>query len=292
MSIKVIGFASWEPRCPMGWDLTLRHSGASSGCIFFYAQYAKWSKANRDVIQELNDGWGTIVKWRELDVGDPANCWRFVQRSIDESVSQGDTVVVDISTMPRDVIWEVFWGCHRRGAEVAAVYHKPASYSKEWLSRDPGRPRLVYKMAGVANPMKRSVLVITAGYDFQRAKQLFMWCEPEMMRIGLQGGEPFSGNSARMDEYRREFRHEAAVQFFEIDSYSEDNGLASVEDAVSPFVGSHNIILASLGPKISAIALYKLQRKYEDVALAYAPSNEFNRDYSVGLGESIWCNAF
>ena len=43
--------------------------------------------------------------------------------------------------------------------------------------------------------------------------------------------------------------------------------------------------MSSLGPKPSAIALYRLKKKYPQTSLAYTPSNEFNRDYSYGIGE-------
>ena len=45
--------------------------------------------------------------------------------------------------------------------------------------------------------------------------------------------------------------------------------------------------MTSLGPKLSAIALYLLHRKYAGTSLVYAPSNEFNKDYSNGLGEAV-----
>ena len=47
------------------------------------------------------------------------------------------------------------------------------------------------------------------------------------------------------------------------------------------------MIMSSLGPKPSAVALYKVCRKIPQVALVYAPSKEFNKEYSYGIGRKI-----
>ena len=52
----------------------------------------------------------------------------------------------------------------------------------------------------------------------------------------------------------------------------------------------YNIILSSLGPKIGSLALFLVKQRLPEVALAYAPSNEFNRDYSKGLGSCLYGN--
>jgi len=45
--------------------------------------------------------------------------------------------------------------------------------------------------------------------------------------------------------------------------------------------------MASLGPKLSAVALYRLHKKYPQTGLVYAPAKEFNPQYSYGITESI-----
>jgi len=51
------------------------------------------------------------------------------------------------------------------------------------------------------------------------------------------------------------------------------------------YLEKYNIILNSLGAKISAISLFKLWLSYPQLALSYIPSKEYNKDYSSGIGE-------
>jgi hypothetical protein len=60
-----------------------------------------------------------------------------------------------------------------------------------------------------------------------------------------------------------------------------------MDEAVFAALSDYNVVGTSLGPKVSALALYQLARKYKEIALAYAPSREFNPQYSSGIGEML-----
>ena len=75
---------------------------------------------------------------------------------------------------------------------------------------------------------------------------------------------------------------------FELDSYNGDHGFINILSLVTPLLKDHNVVMSSLGPKPSAIALYQIHQRFPMIGLAYAPSREFNPEYSAGIGESIW----
>ena len=66
-----------------------------------------------------------------------------------------------------------------------------------------------------------------------------------------------------------------------------DHGQAVILEQIRPYLDSHNIVMSSLGPKLSAVALYRIQREHPQIGLAYAPSREFNKDYSSGISDAI-----
>lgn len=186
--------------------------------------------------------------------------------------------------MPRDVIWELFWLLEWRGIGADYVYHRPQAYDKEWLSRDPERPRLVYKLSGLSKLGAKTTLVVSAGYDLERTRQLRRFFEPEITLIGLQAVEGDGQNDKQMVRCREYFRAAPRVHLFELNAYGEDHGQAAIEASLAKYSGSNNIIMSSLGPKLSAIAMYRIQKARPEIALAYAPSREFNREYSKGTG--------
>jgi hypothetical protein len=74
---------------------------------------------------------------------------------------------------------------------------------------------------------------------------------------------------------------------FEMDAYSEDHGFRAIVEKVKPILPDYNLIAASLGPKTSAIAMLRIATMFPEIALAYAPSRQFNTFYSSGIGDSI-----
>ena len=89
-----------------------------------------------------------------------------------------------------------------------------------------------------------------------------------------------------MEEYV-ELKEEFGCEMFELDAYAPDLGRRAIADALKSFGESHNVIMASLGPKPTSISLYRLQRARQDTGLVYAPANEFNESYSIGIGDCI-----
>ncbi len=286
--LDLITFASWEERFLARFVANLHDRRVTSSVIYYLAEFANWSQANREKARRSGDENGVQVSEISLRVAQPADNWRKLLADIPERIPQGGKVLVDLTTMPREFIWIVFWFLEFVHADVEFVYSSPKEYNKDWLSRDPQRPRLLYKMSGIAHAEKRVCLIVMAGYDVDRTQQLINFYEPAVTFLGLQRGEVGSVNNVKMDENRRRFSGEPDTCCFSVDAYSDDQGEADILAQVSSYFDSHNVIMSSLGPKLSAVAMYRIQKRYPQAALAYAPSREFNREYSTGVGSSYW----
>ena len=205
--------------------------------------------------------------------------------SVEDAIQNCQNVQVDISTMPRDIIWYLLWLLEQDSIEIRYVYHSPNSYGDDWLSRDPQAPRLVYKLSGIASPSDKTALLVTAGFDLQRVKRLIDWYEPAKLMIGLQSKSQFKQNEDEMKVHRDTFEKEHNCMIFELDAFAEDRGMAALQRALKQLDPSYNLIMSSLGPKLTAIALYQLQRQNRKIGLVYAPSNQFSKEYSIGIGK-------
>lgn len=134
----------------------------------------------------------------------------------------------------------------------------------------------------------RTALVILAGYDVDRVRHLVDVFEPAVTLLGIQADSLDPLNPAKMKAVIDEFAGDNSVMTFSVDAFSPDRGKSQVEQMIGSIHDSHNIVMASMGPKLTAISLYELHRQNENLGLVYLPSGEFNRDYSKGLGESLW----
>jgi hypothetical protein len=220
-----------------------------------------------------------------MTAGNPAGNWNQIQKDVAEIANTHPGAHVDISTMPRELIWTLFWSLHAAKIPIVYSYHCPEAYHEEWQSRDPKRPRLVFKLSGIAQLDRRTSLIALTGYDSQRTAQLIRFYEPEMSFVGLQKGDVNKGNSKHMDEQRHLFSQDPSITQFDLDAFSEDFGEGEIYKHLHKIIGTHNVIVGCLGPKLSAVAVYRLHRKHPEIGITYAPSGEFNREYSTGIGQ-------
>lgn len=282
----LITCASWEERFGIGLAHDLESYRPAGVFMFYLDQYEEWSAEARINVSAMCAERQITLRQRRLNWDQPATNWRALRECLLASDLKATRVVVDLTTMPREVIWAILWLLEYRAASIHYVYHRPQSYNSDWLSRDPGKPRLVYKMGGVARLGARTALVSLAGFDRERTGQLIQHFEPSVTLLGLQHSDGDAQNDARMRahaDYVKQFR---SAETFAVNAYAADHGQAAIERAIEKHLNSHNLILSSLGPKLSAVALYRIHRRFPDVGLAYAPSREYNQAYSAGLQTS------
>ena len=284
----LIAFASWEDRFRIGFDRNLEKVGVGKALVFYFGSYADRTQANRQVVDKICKKKNIEYIPVQLDIDKPADNWRTVMESIDKILIESRKVLIDISTMPREIIWYVLWMIEQNNVIALYVYHSPRKYGDDWLSRDPRAPRLVYKLSGIAKPSAKTALLVTVGFDPPRAERLIRRYEPAKLIIGVQSSSRFPRNDEMMEVYHEtinKYDKEYDCKIFELDAFVEDRGMAAIQEVLEPLGSSYNIIMGSLGPKLTAITLYQLQRQREEIGLVYAPSNQFNQDYSSGIGD-------
>jgi hypothetical protein len=283
----ILTVASWEPRFWLGFQQLLNQHAPANVTMFFYAEFSFNSASTRRMVRELCDSRQIVLRESELSFGDPVSSFKAIYRTVAEVNLTEESVVIDITTMPREVIWILLDLLDGQAATIDWAYHRPERYNDEWLSRDPDRPRFVPKMGGVPKLGAPTKLLIMSGFDIERTKQVMIFYEPEITLIGVQSGSQFGNQEMNVSKHEREFKHSPGVKLFETNAYSIDQGYSAIEQELRDHVGNANVIMTSLGPKPSAIALYRLHKLHEATSLAYAPSKEFNIEYSYGISNTI-----
>lgn len=282
----LITTASWEERFLQGIKKTLKADTLVRIIMYFIDDYATWTEDNRQIVRDKARSMGIELREQELKASNPATNWQVMRKTILE-VDDNQSCLVDLTTMPRDIIWTTLFLLELKKARINYIYYSPGSYNSEWLSRNAQHPRLIYKLSGISMLGAKTALVAIAGYDLERVRQLRQFYEPSRTIIGLQATAGDADNEARMNVYRERFEGLANVKLFELDAFGADHGRSAIWEEVSDVIESHNIIMSSLGPKLSAVSLYQIQRANPGIGLAYAPSLEFNKQYSSGLGQAF-----
>ncbi len=244
------------------------------------------TRSNREALAETSVT--TNISIRETMLRrQPKEVWFSIQETLKTANLAGRSVMLDISTMPREVIWWSLKFLQRENCAVSFVYHRPGGYSQEWLTRDTGEPRLVYQCSGIARLGQPTGLLLLSGFDLDRAQRMIQYFEPSLVLLGIQGGNQFENISKNIDPARALTDRMTLAKPFDVNAFGEDMGFQAMLDAIHPNLASHNFIAASLGPKVSAISLFRLHSTYPEIALTYAPSRQFNSEYSTGIGDAI-----
>lgn len=288
--LVLISTVSWEERFVEGLKRIVGQETPRSVVLFHYAGLGHDTDAHCRRGTAVCEDAGCDVKVALLDYQDQAESWRSIREEIEHIRSAGfEDVLIDISTMPRETIWAVLLLLEKAGLGGRYVYNRPGDYGP-WLSRDPGKPRLAMKLAGEMAFGLDTMLVVVTGFDEDRTIQLVRAFEPVVVQLAMQGGSQFGNRDRNVEKHQKALPGEergGRVERYSVNAYAEDHGFGTLVDRIRSHVGKKNIVMASLGPKLSAMSLYRVQRHFPTTALVYSPASEYNRDYSTGIGVSV-----
>ena len=287
----LILYPSWESRSYSGFLRDLKKSSFSDSIIVRNATHhcEEAKKQIEEICKKCTEN-SINISYLDID-NDVANNWRIIEEKIGEFVDKEDKISIDITTMSRNIVWSLLYFLRAKVKDVDIFYHKPETYNNDWISREPEQPRLLFKHSGIYDLAKRTTLILVTGFDEDRTKYMLYKYEPQKVYLLVQEGEQFN-NKQRNDEAT----HRAVCEDFglskdnilskQIDSYSPDFGFEVVESVIKE-ENQSNVILASFGPKPSAISAYRCYMQHPEIALCYLPCKDYNIDYCQGIGESL-----
>lgn len=285
----IISLASWEPRFLLGIEKILdKYEKPKMMITYYFKEYAPITCQARGKVKKIVTELGIQLVEHKLSFNKPDESWRNIFDTIFRDKYDYKNTLLDLTTMPREIIWTIINFLKEKESTVYYAYHCPDSYDSKWLSRDPKMPRLVYKLSGISKLGRPTKLVLMTGFDLERSKQLINHFEPETTLIGIQQGDQFNNQELNAEKHKGEFTNQQGCKLFYINAYSGDHGLKTIEQYVDPHLNNANVVLSSLGPKLTSISLFKYHIKHPETGLVYAPSGEYNIAYSAGIGESYF----
>lgn len=288
MNILMV-YPSWEERSALGFDKDLESAKFDRVILFENAapiNSEKISPVIAEIAKKCDDN-RILYDKIPLDFNS-ASSWG-VMKDLMDSINSDDSIKLDICTMSRNLIWALLFFLKERVANVDIVYHQPYKYSNEWLSRDAELPRLLFKHSGIVSIEKQTLLVIITGFDLERTKQLVYFYNPSRVILLIQKPNRLDDNTRNTSKLHANecLKMGVKTDVEEIDCYGEDWGYDVIEKVVSENLNNYNIVVSSLGPKLSAVSVYKTFLKHPEIALTYIPCREYNVNYCEGIGNSF-----
>ncbi len=278
---------SWEERSWLGFykncdDISIKHviaikkrnpinGGYIDNCIKKIEQYCSDKHINyEELIWDDN----------------PSHDWRNLSCYFD-NFTINECIYLDITTMPRDIIWTLLFFLNQKDSTINIRYYQPESYNDTWLSKEPVAPRFLLKHSGIMELGKPTCAVIITSFDEERTKQIVSKFEPQKVVLCVQSGQQFSNHNRNLSDKHEYICKELGITditTIEFNSFSEDFGEKALDNIINS-LSDFNIIVASFGPKPSSIGAYKVCEKHPEIALCYVPCKEYNVKYCKGIGD-------
>ncbi len=209
-----------------------------------------------------------------LSIDNNKENWETIKRTIEESGI--NEALINISTMPRNIIFFLLHFLKVNDINAETIYYNAEKHDTN-LTENPQLPQLVLQHSGVFESKNSTILVVLLGYDEERLYQLYNYFEPEKIVIFSEKQHKTTINK----ELNFNFDGIQSEEY-QVNSFEKDNVFNSLEDKVTPLLQTHNIILCSLGPKLSSVEVFKYNNKHQEVALCYVSSAIYSLTYSAG----------
>jgi hypothetical protein len=286
--IWLISMASAEDRFILGSSHLQEKYTVLGSSLLVSSQLKKISQQNINQ-QSINFQDSLLVY--EIDMFDQKTTYFTILVLIEKIISHYNEtefkIVIDISTMPREVIWQILILLEDFKTDADYVYFPPEKYSIEWLTQEPKVPRLVLRRSGNTFYGRNTAIIATSGFDIDRTRRAIMFFEPEVVHLGVQSGPQFDSQRRNAERHRDELQGELSnLKLFEYDASAPDLGYSLLKKQVMKLSKKYNVLLTSLGPKLSAISMFQISIDYPDVGLFYVPCGEINKNYSTGINLS------
>ena len=289
-NVLYIVTASWEGRFLEGARRVVKENNCTNALCFWFEDYeARTAEARKIFKQEFASLNPKLEKLRLLGAeGSPsgnADLWRRIFEVLAEHLPRADSFVFDITTTPRVALWIILDLLTEAKIPGIVYYHQAVKHGP-WCGCEPDRPHVVPKLGGISGLDKPTKLLIVTGFDEDRSEHFINYFEPTETLILLQ--EKFLKEAERNREpHLKRFEGRHGIKLITTNSYTPDWGFASLKSVALEFGRDANLVLASVGPKPSAISLYRLHRIMPHSSMVYSPCREYNEEYSTGIGESM-----
>jgi hypothetical protein len=278
----LITVASWEDRFLLGLERSLSNDRISDVVCLASKRYEQETAPMRERARLGGGGSASLMTTRLFDFEDQVECYReMAQVADDPRVASAERVVLDVSTAPRTLVWMLL-GFLKKRIDAVVIRYQPAAKYASWQTNEEGDPRLVLNRSGIMYPDKPTCLVMLCGPEISRAEKMFYRFEP---RKALVLRDPLAAQFGTVKRLPVEYG--SAVEELEFDNkdLGKEN-LKSLEGIVAPYLDTHNVVAASLGPKMGAILLFKLSERQDQIALSYVISGRHNLEATEGIGEA------
>jgi hypothetical protein len=199
--------------------------------------------------------------------------------------NQAWSITIDCTTFSRECLLTAMALLRARfpNSNIRVAYVSPVKYG-EWLSRGYRTVRNVMTFAGIQQSSRPTLLLVLAGFESERTLRLIEEHEPNKVLLGI-GDPPTHEQFLQQNlNYQKLILSRQEVQEFRLPVGDIWTCRRQLDELVSPYLKTHNVVIAPMNTKISTLAVYLIAERYPEIQVSYCVPGEYNtKDYSAGV---------
>ncbi len=270
-----ITFASWEERFSKSFQQDTLQNNFSKIILLRFTDGHHLNEQNTIIenIKTLN----IKVELIDLTFNNDILIWKLFKNKLLNINNFGD-ILINISTMPRNVIYYLLHFLDSLKINYTSIYYKALTHSSK-LTENPLKPSLILQHSGIFDLEKPTLLIACVGYDEKRVFQLYNYFEPKEVILLME-----QEHKSKVDlNTKFDFSLISNHIVDEISSFESNNIYHKLESIYQDKKPNFNILLCSLGPKLSTLEFFKFQKAHEECGLIYIGSRDYCKNYSSGI---------
>lgn len=279
----LVGMAGWEDRYVLGMQHNLQFlSDEAKVSCFYTTKYQNRTSANRLRVEEILSKNDVPYNFFEIEEEGTSSAFLKMRENVERlGISEGARVLLDISTMNRENIWYSLYILALKSADVHFVYYPSERFGEGALTLDPSRPRFLFKMSGQPALGKSTGVLVLTGYDSERTKHFIRHFDPAEVSLGVQTGNQLGNAERNISEH--EDVNFSDCDIFEVDAFDLSSTKYKIVEKALELSGCNNVVVTSLGPKVSSVSCFEVWSMFQNISLAYIPVDDVSESYSSGI---------
>lgn len=239
-------------------------------------------------LQKLFEGCELCETWLRDPVSTARNIGEFVELIVRSGVKE---VLIDITTFTHEqllILLKILWLKKLYFTKIICVYVHSREYAcgykerEKWLSKGCREIRSVIGYPGMMLPGQPMVLMVLAGFEYERAVALITQMEPDLLKVGIGRAADIESewHKSTIEVFERLLQDFCAfrdnVEKFEFKSYDMDEAGEILKREVQKVSQECNLVVVPMNTKLSTLALARLAMDDPRMQVCYAQPDEYN----------------
>ena len=180
----------------LGLKRTLRECSARRILAYFIGEYGdRTEEAKHALRMMLKEHPEVALKEQTITFGAPGTAWRMLEKDLGPTAGIGEAVLVDLTTMPREIIWSALFWLEAGAVSVHYVYNRPKTVRHGLARQRPEQSQVSVQACGHAGGWPANSAGGSYGNSTRRdVGRLLSFNEPARVLLAVQSGQQYENN--------------------------------------------------------------------------------------------------